>query len=53
MALHMSIDKSSMYILFDRGRPVTLGRIAVAMSTGLSPYGETPSQKVACVVATR
>jgi len=49
----MSAEISSTYILVERRLPKSIGRALVAMTTGLKPYGATPSLNTAFVVATR
>ena len=53
MALCASNDTSSTYIQLERLCPTSPGSTAVAITTGLRPYGATPSRKVADRVAIR
>jgi hypothetical protein len=51
--LWASKDKSSTYIRIARLCPTSFGSTAVAITTGLRPYGATPSRKIAERVAIR
>ena len=53
MALWAFKDKSSVYIRVARLGPTSFGSTAVAITTGLRPYGATPRRKIAEGVAIR